>query len=106
MLYTEGGMEQIVEGVTSRNEVRHLLGIPMQAMIFDEMGLADFLNRTFPKRKTGYMFPEDQYELWTYARLRKSLFLGRNIEERSIIIMNSSEICIAKFYFKNDELIE
>lgn len=103
---SEDSMEQIVEGITSKEEVRSLLGIPMQAMIFDEMGLADFLNRTFPARSTGYVFPEGQYEVWTYTRLSKSLFLGRNIEERSIIIMNSSEICIAKFYEKNGELIE
>ena len=103
---SEDSMEQIVEGLTNKEEVRSLLGIPMQAMIFDEMSLADFLNRTFPKRSTGYTFPEDQYEVWTYTRLAKSLLLERNIEERSIIIMNGSEICIAKFYERNGELIE
>lgn len=103
---SEDSMEQIVEGLTTKEEVRSLLGVPMQAMIFDELSLADFLNRTFPQRSTGYMFPEDQYEVWTYTRLAKSLLLGRNVEERSIIIMNGSEICIAKFYERNGELIE
>ena len=103
---SEDSMEQIVEGVTTKDEVRTLLGVPMQAMLFDEISLADFLNRTYPKRPTGDIFPEDQYEVWTYTRLVKSLFLGRNIEERSIIVMNGSEICIAKFYERNGELIE
>ena len=103
---SEDSIEQIVEGVTTKDEVRTLLGVPMQAMLFDEMSLADFLNRTYPERPTGYIFPEDQYEVWTYTRLVKSLFLGRNIEERSIIVMNGSEICIAKFYERNGELIE
>ena len=103
---SEDSIEQIVEGVTTKDEVRTLLGVPMQAMLFDEMSLADFLNRTYPERPTGYIFPEDQYEVWTYTRLVKSLFLGRNIEERSIIVMNGSEICIAKFYERNGELVE
>jgi hypothetical protein len=103
---SEDSMEQIVEGVTTKDEVRTLLGVPMQAMLFDEVSLADYLNRTYPERPTGYIFPEDQYEVWTYTRLAKSLVLGRNIEERSIIIMNGSEICIAKFYERNGELIE
>ena len=103
---SEDSIEQIVEGVTTKDEVRTLLGVPMQAMLFDEISLADFLNRTYPERPTGYIFPEDQYEVWTYTRLVKSLFLGRNIEERSIIVMNGSEICIAKFYERNGELIE
>ena len=99
-------MEQVIEGVTSKGEVRSLLGVPMQAMILDEVSLAEFLNRTFPKRSAGYTFPQDQYEVWTYSKLTKSLILGRNIDERSIIIMNSGEICIAKFYERNGELIE
>lgn len=103
---SEDSMEQIVEGTTTKEEVRVLLGVPMQAMIFDELSLADFLNRSFPHRSTGYMFPEDQYEVWTYTRLTKSLVLGRNVEERSVIVMNGSEICIAKFYERNGELIE
>jgi hypothetical protein len=103
---SEDSMEQIVEGVTNKEEVRRLLGVPIEAKIFDEMLLANELNQTFPGRSTGYMFPEGQYEMWTYRKLSKSLFLGRNIEERSIIIMNSSEIVIGKFYVKNGELIE
>ena len=103
---SEDTMEQIVEGQTTKDQVRALLGVPMQAMIFDELSLADYLNRTFPQRSTGYMFPEDQYEVWTYTRLAKSLILERNVEERSIIIMNGSEICIVKFYVRNGELIE
>ncbi len=103
---SEDRMEQIVAGVTTKDEVRSLLGVPMQAMIFDEMSLADFLNRNFPTRSGGYVFPEDQYEVWTYTKLAKSLVLGRNIEERSIIIMSSGEICIAKFFERNGELIE
>ena len=103
---SEDSMEQVIEGVTSKGEVRSLLGVPMQAMILDEVSLAEFLNRTFPKRSAGYTFPQDQYEVWTYSKLTKSLILGRNIDERSIIVMNSGEICIAKFYERNGELIE
>ena len=76
---SEDSMEQIVERVTNKEEVRRLLGVPIEAKILDEMVLANELNQTF---------------------------LGRNIEERSIIIMNSSEIVIGKFYVKNGELIE
>ena len=103
---SEDSMEQVVEGVTTKDEIRSLLGVPMQAMLLDEMSLADYLNRTFPTRSGGYVFPEGQYEVWTYTKLAKSLVLGRNIEERSVIIMNSGEICIAKFFERNGELVE
>jgi len=103
---SEDSMEQVVEGVTTKDEIRSLLGVPMQAMILDEVSLADFLNRTFPQRSAGFVFPEGQYEVWTYSKLTKSLVLGRNIEERSLIVMSSGEICIAKFYERNGELVE
>ena len=57
---SEDTYEQIVEGLTTKDEVKNLLGNPMRVVKFDHKGLEDYLTRTFPARSAGYLFPEGQ----------------------------------------------
>jgi hypothetical protein len=105
---TEENVGKIVDGKTNRDEVAEILGEPEEVLQLDKESLENYLNRVAISDPAEINFPEDHYEVLIYKRWSHttSLVLSPSYEEAKvcIIVINSKNICVKKFYAKESNL--
>lgn len=101
---SKGTVEDITEGKTTKDEIVNMLGHPEGMMNFDKKGLEEYLYRITLKRPPEDMFPEDEYEVWTYSKwsyVASPLpFTSHETQQRAIFVINSKNICVKKYFGK------
>jgi len=101
-------VEEIVEGKTTKDEIAAKLGHPEQMMNLDKKGLDDYMYRLFLKRPPEDMFPEDNYEVWTYSKWSYVAspipFTSHETQKNCIVVIDSKDICVKKFYGEKGKL--
>ena len=93
-MLSKGVLEKVIEGKTTKSEIANMLGDPQQVMNVNKKDLFDYWYQEFFYRPPAEMFPEDQYEVWTYMRWRyvspPPPFRSHESEKNGIFIINSS----------------
>ena len=101
-------VEEIIEGKSTKDEIAAKLGHPEQMMNFDKKRLDDYMYRLFLKRPPEDMFPEDDYEVWTYSKWSYVAspipFTSRETRKNCIFVIDSKDICVKKFYGEKGKL--
>ena len=96
-------MENIIEGSSSTAEVVKMMGSPEVSLILNNTSLNNYISRITSLRLIQNTFAEDKYEVWTYYKwsyLAVDPLLIPSLESSriSLLIFNSSGICVKKFY--------
>jgi hypothetical protein len=100
---SENDFKKVIEGKSSKDEVAGVLGRPEQSLKLDKISLDTYINRVLSTEVPKDMFPEDQYEVWAYNKwsyfaVDPLLIPSHESTKISLLIFNSSGICIKKFY--------
>ena len=96
-------MKNIIEGSSSTAEVVKIIGSPEVSLTLDRTNLNTYINRIKSLRLIKNTFTEEKYEVWTYYKwsyLAVDPLLIPSLESSriSLLIFNSSGICVKKFY--------
>ena len=105
---SEDKVKTIVEGKSSKDDVIKLLGHPEQSLKLDKINLDNYINRVLATKVPEDMFPVGQYEIWTYNKwsyfaIDPLLIPSHESSKISLVIFDSNDICIKKFYDAESE---
>ena len=96
-------MDNIIEDSSSTVDVVKMMGLPEMSLMLDKTSLNNYINRIKSLRLIKTTFTEDKYEVWTYYKwsyLAVDPLLIPSLESSriSLLIFNSSGICVKKLY--------
>ena len=100
---SENDFKKVIEGKSSKDEVAGVLGRPEQSLKLDKLSLDTYVKRVLSTEVPEDMFLDGQYEVWTYSKWSyfavDPLFVPSHESSKiSLLIFNSSGVCIKKFY--------
>ena len=104
---SENEIEKVIEGKSKKNDIIRLFGHPEQSLKLDKMSLDTYIYRVLSTKVPDNMFPEGQYEVWSYNKwsnftVDPLVVPSHEISKVCLLIFNSNDICIKKFYDEED----
>ena len=104
---SEHEINKVIEGESRKSDIIKLFGHPEQSLKLDKMSLDNYISRILSMEVPDNMFPEGQYEVWTYNKwsnfaVDPLVIPSHEISKVCLLIFNSNDICIKKFYDEED----
>ena len=101
-------VEKVIEGKSSKVEIEALMGMPEDRVTSDSVGVRNYVRRVFMVESLGVELPDDEHELWTYNKWRyigldPLLLPSYETSRTCVLIFDSDNICLKKYYKKEGE---
>jgi hypothetical protein len=100
---SQGAVEKVIEGKSSKAEIEALLGQPEHKVTSDSVGVRNYVRRVLMDESLQLELPDDEYELltynkWRYVAIDPLIFPSDETAKICIVIIDRNNICLKIIY--------